>query len=60
MKRKLFILSFLFFSFVEQFKNQYEAGAFPTAEKFSAPRVFRDDREYEEYLKTIYKTEDSK
>ena len=23
-------------------------------------RVFRDDREYEEYLKTISKTEDSK
>lgn len=36
-----------------------EQGFYDSGEILSH-RVFRDDREYEEYLKTIYKTEDSK
>ena len=44
----------------EQFKNQYEAWRFSDSGEILSHRVFRDDREYEEYLKTIYKTEDSK
>uniref|UniRef100_UPI00298D7699 hypothetical protein n=1 Tax=Treponema sp. TaxID=166 RepID=UPI00298D7699 len=44
----------------EQFKNQYEVWRFSDSGEIFSHRVFRDDREYEEYLKTIYKTEDSK
>ena len=44
----------------EQFKNQYEAWRFSDSGEILSHRVFRDDLEYEEYLKTIYKTEDSK
>ena len=40
---------------VEQFKNQYEAWRFSDSGEILSHRVFRDDREYEEYLKTIYK-----
>ena len=45
---------------VEQFKTQYEVWRFSDSGEILSHRVFRDDREYEEYLKTIYKTEDSK
>ena len=45
---------------VEQFNNQYEAWRFSDGGEILSHRVFRDDREYEEYLKTIYKTEDLK
>ena len=44
----------------EQFKNQYEAWRFSDSGEILSHRVFRDNLEYEEYLKTIYKTEDSK
>lgn len=44
----------------EQFKNQYEAWRFSDSGEILSHQVFRGNQEYEEYLKTIYKTEDSK